>query len=93
MTVLDLIAAVLVLTALLAWLNARFLHFPTTIGAMALATAFSLALVVLENATHCVLSLSQANQRLEILTGISHLQRMAQCAMSYFPVRVSALPE
>jgi len=50
MNVLDLIAAVLFLTALLAWLNARFLHFPTTIGVMALSIAFSLALVVLEKA-------------------------------------------
>ena len=50
MNVLDLIAAVLVLTALLAWVNARFMHLPTTIGVMVLAIALSLALVLFEKA-------------------------------------------
>jgi CPA1 family monovalent cation:H+ antiporter len=50
MNVLDLIAAVLVLTALLAWLNARFLRLPTTIGVMVLAIVFSLVLVLLDKA-------------------------------------------
>lgn len=50
MNVLDLIAAVLVLTALLAWVNARFLHLPTTIGVMVLAIALSLALVLFDKA-------------------------------------------
>jgi CPA1 family monovalent cation:H+ antiporter len=50
MNVLDLIAAILVLTAVLAWVNARFLHLPTTIGVMVLAIALSLSLVLLENA-------------------------------------------
>ena len=50
MNLLDLIAAVVVLTALLAWVNARFLHLPTTIGVMVLAIALSLALVLFEKA-------------------------------------------
>lgn len=48
MNAFDLMAAVLTLTALLAWLNVRFLHLPTTIGVMVLAIALSLALVVLD---------------------------------------------
>lgn len=47
---LDLVAAVLVLTALLAWVNARFLRLPTTIGVMVLAIVFSLAMVLLDRA-------------------------------------------
>ena len=48
MNMLDLIAAVLTLTALMAWLNARFLHLPATIGVMVLGIAFSLALVLFD---------------------------------------------
>lgn len=48
MNVLDLIAAVLTLTALLAYVNARFLHLPTVIGVMVLGMAFSLALVLFD---------------------------------------------
>jgi CPA1 family monovalent cation:H+ antiporter len=50
MSVLDLIASVLTLTALLAWVNARFLRLPTTIGVMVLAIALSLALVLFDKA-------------------------------------------
>lgn len=50
MNVLDLIAVVLTLTALLAWINARFLHLPTTIGVMVLAMALSLVLVLFSKA-------------------------------------------
>ena len=50
MNPLDMMAAVVVLTAVLAWLNARFLHLPTTIGVMVLAIALSLGLVLLEKA-------------------------------------------
>ncbi|MGH8599096.1 MAG: cation:proton antiporter [Burkholderiales bacterium] len=50
MNALDVIAAVLTLTALLAWINVRFLHLPTTIGVMVLAIALSLALVLFDRA-------------------------------------------
>lgn len=50
MNLLDLIAAVLTFTALVAWLNARFLRLPTTIGVMVLAIAVSLALVLFDKA-------------------------------------------
>jgi len=45
---LDIAAIFLVITALLAWLNHRFIGFPTTIGVMAAAMGFSLALVGLD---------------------------------------------
>ena len=41
----DVIAVFLVLTALFAWLNARFLKLPMTIGVMAFALALSLMLI------------------------------------------------
>lgn len=50
MNVIDLIAVVITLTALLAWLNARFLRLPTTIGVMVLSIVFSLGLVVFDRA-------------------------------------------
>ncbi|MDH4189887.1 MAG: sodium:proton antiporter [Betaproteobacteria bacterium] len=45
---LDIAATCLVITALLAYLNYRFVGMPTTIGVMAAALAFSLALVGLD---------------------------------------------
>ncbi len=45
---LDIAATCLVITALLAYLNHRFVGMPTTIGVMATALAFSLALVGLD---------------------------------------------
>ncbi|MBI1283014.1 MAG: sodium:proton antiporter [Thiobacillus sp.] len=45
---LNIIAACLVITALLAYLNHRFLGMPTTIGVMAASLAFSLALIGLD---------------------------------------------
>jgi len=45
---LDIAAICLVITALLAWLNHRFIGIPTTIGVMAAAMVFSLALVGLD---------------------------------------------
>jgi len=45
---LDIAAVCLVITALLAYLNHRFVGLPTTIGVMAAALAFSLALVGLD---------------------------------------------
>ena len=47
---LDIAASVLVLTALLAWINQRFLKLPTTIGVMATSLVLSLALVGLDAA-------------------------------------------
>ena len=47
---LDIAAAVLVLTALLAWFNQRWLKLPTTIGVMATSLVLSLALVALDAA-------------------------------------------
>ncbi len=47
---LDIAAACLVLTALLAYLNHRFIGLPTTIGVMTVALVFSLALVALDAA-------------------------------------------
>ena len=47
---LDIAASVLVLTALLAWINQRWLKLPTTIGLMATSLALSLALVALDGA-------------------------------------------
>lgn len=47
---LDIAAAVLVLTALLAWANQRWLKLPTTIGVMATSLVLSLALVALDAA-------------------------------------------
>jgi monovalent cation:H+ antiporter, CPA1 family len=44
---LDIAAICLVVTALFAWLNERFIKLPTTIGVMAIALALSLGLVVL----------------------------------------------
>lgn len=46
--VLDIAAACLVLTALLAWANQRFVGLPTTIGVMAGALGLSLALIGLD---------------------------------------------
>src|SRR3990170_5355996 len=45
---LDIAAACLVITALLAYLNHRFVGMPTTVGVMAAALAISLALVGLD---------------------------------------------
>ncbi len=45
---LDVAAACLLITALLAWVNHRFIGLPTTIGVMATALAFSLAVVGLD---------------------------------------------
>ncbi len=45
---LNIIATCLVLTALLAYLNHRFIRVPTTIGVMAAAMAISLALIALD---------------------------------------------
>ena len=45
---LDIAAVCLVITALLAYLNHRFIGLPTTIGVMAAALAISLALVGLD---------------------------------------------
>jgi len=47
---LDIAAAVLALTALLAWVNQRWLKLPTTIGVMATSLVLSLALVGLDAA-------------------------------------------
>ncbi|MEZ5474090.1 MAG: sodium:proton antiporter [Steroidobacteraceae bacterium] len=47
---LDIAAACLVVTALLAYINHRFIGLPTTIGVMVTALAFSLALVALDAA-------------------------------------------
>ncbi len=46
--VLDIAAVCLVITALLAYVNHRFVGMPTTIGVMATALVFSLALVGLD---------------------------------------------
>ncbi len=43
----DVIAVIVALTAVMAWVNARFLRLPTTIGVMAIALVLSLLLVVL----------------------------------------------
>lgn len=45
---LDIVATCLVVTALLAYVNHRFVGLPTTIGVMATSLAFSLALVALD---------------------------------------------
>jgi CPA1 family monovalent cation:H+ antiporter len=45
---LNIVAICLVITALLAYLNHRFLGMPTTIGVMAASLAFSLALIGLD---------------------------------------------
>jgi CPA1 family monovalent cation:H+ antiporter len=45
---LDIAASLLVLTALMAWLNHRVLRLPATIGLMAMSLALSLALVALD---------------------------------------------
>ena len=45
---LNIIAVCFVITALLAYLNHRFLGMPTTIGVMAASLAFSLALIGLD---------------------------------------------
>jgi CPA1 family monovalent cation:H+ antiporter len=45
--VLDLIALLITLTAVLAWVNQRFVRLPTTIGVMGIALLFSLGLVSL----------------------------------------------
>lgn len=47
---LDIAASVLALTALLAWINQRWLKLPTTIGVMAASLVLSLALVALDAA-------------------------------------------
>ncbi|MEM6730738.1 MAG: sodium:proton antiporter [Myxococcota bacterium] len=47
MDLLDITSILLVLAAAFAWLNQRYLRFPSTIGLMAIALVFSLAIVVL----------------------------------------------
>ena len=47
MTVLDIIALLVSLTGLLAWVNHRFVRLPTTIGVMLISLALSLVLVML----------------------------------------------
>ncbi|HUU36164.1 MAG TPA: sodium:proton antiporter [Vicinamibacterales bacterium] len=49
-SMLDIAAACLVVTALLAYVNHRFIGLPTTIGVMVTALAFSMALVALDAA-------------------------------------------
>lgn len=49
MNLFELIALLLGLSATFAYLNARFLHLPTTIGVMAIALAFSLVLVAAQS--------------------------------------------
>jgi len=44
----DIVAACLVITALLSWLNHRFVRLPTTIGVMAIALGLSLSIVGLD---------------------------------------------
>lgn len=48
MTLLDLSAVFLVVTAILSYLNQRFIRLPTTIGVMVIALAISLALIGLD---------------------------------------------
>ncbi len=48
MPILLTVAAILGLTALFSYINARFLHLPTTIGLMLLALTFTLALMLLD---------------------------------------------
>ena len=50
LALLDIAASVLVLTALLAWINQRWLKLPTTIGVMATSLLLSLAFVALDSA-------------------------------------------
>ena len=45
---LDIAAACLVITAMLSWLNQRFVKLPTTIGVMVIALALSLAIIGLD---------------------------------------------
>ncbi|MEO6928843.1 MAG: sodium:proton antiporter, partial [Casimicrobiaceae bacterium] len=45
---LDIIAICLVITALLAYLNHRFVHLPTTIGVMVIALGLSLTIVAFD---------------------------------------------
>lgn len=45
----DIFVICLVITALMAYINHRYVHLPTTIGVLALALLFSLALVVLKS--------------------------------------------
>lgn len=49
MNILDAAGSIVALTALLAWINARFIRLPTTIGVMAIALMLSLALIGLGN--------------------------------------------
>lgn len=49
MNLFELIALLLGLSAAFAYFNARLLHLPTTIGVMAIALAFSLALVATQS--------------------------------------------
>lgn len=48
MAVLDLLALLISLTALFAWLNHRYLRLPTTIGVMVMGMALSLLLIALD---------------------------------------------
>jgi CPA1 family monovalent cation:H+ antiporter len=45
MQMLNAVASIVALTALLAWVNARFVRLPTTIGVMAIALLLSLGLI------------------------------------------------
>ncbi len=47
MQLFDISAALLALAALFSWVNARFIHLPTTIGVMLIALVFSLLLISL----------------------------------------------
>ncbi|MCB1606525.1 MAG: cation:proton antiporter, partial [Xanthomonadales bacterium] len=48
MTILNLLALLISITAVFSWLNHRFLKLPTTIGVMVMGMAFSLSLIGLE---------------------------------------------
>lgn len=48
MTILNLLALLISITAVFSWLNHRFLKLPTTIGVMVMGMAFSLGLIGLE---------------------------------------------
>ncbi len=60
---LDIVAICLVITALLAYFNHRFVHLPTTIGVMVIALGVSLAIVALDS-VHWVHSLRDYEESL-----------------------------
>src|SRR3954466_5943210 len=80
MTVFQLIAMVLTITALFSYVNFRFIKLPTTIGVMLIALLFSLAVIA---CTHFGIGLGMREQVRRVLEQIDFDQTLMQGMLSF----------